>query len=50
MALVAGNHFPDLREVILTVTVGTTVVFEIFGPFATRIALGQAANSRGPGP
>lgn len=50
MALVAGNHFPDLREVILTVTVGTTVVFEIFGPFATRIALGQAVNSREPVP
>lgn len=48
MALVAGDHFPDLREVILTVTIGTTVLFEIFGPIATRIALNKAKDSEGP--
>ncbi len=42
MALVAGDRFPDLREVILTVTIGTTIVFEVFGPIATRVALDQA--------
>jgi Kef-type K+ transport system membrane component KefB len=50
MALVAGDHFPDLREVILTVTIGTTVVFEIFGPIATRVALDKAEESEGPLP
>jgi Kef-type K+ transport system membrane component KefB len=50
MALVAGDHFPDLREVILTVTIGTTVVFEIFGPIATRVALDKAEKSEGPLP
>ena len=39
MALVAGHHFPELRDVILTVTIATTVAFEIVGPFATRLAL-----------
>lgn len=45
MALVAGNRFPDLREVILTVTIGTTIVFEIFGPIATRVALDKTGES-----
>lgn len=39
MALVAGNHFPLLRDTILTVAIVTTVIFEIFGPIATRLAL-----------
>jgi len=45
MALVAGDRFPDLREAILTVTIGTTIAFEIFGPIATRIALDKAGKS-----
>lgn len=39
MALIAGNHFPEFREYLLMVTLGSTVIFEIFGPLATRIAL-----------
>jgi Kef-type K+ transport system membrane component KefB len=46
MALVAGDHFPALRDVILSVTIATTVVFEIAGPFATRLALSRTDGGR----
>ncbi|NNE21887.1 MAG: cation:proton antiporter [Rhizobiales bacterium] len=39
MALVAGSHFPDLREELLAITIGTMVVFELTGPFLTQMAL-----------
>jgi hypothetical protein len=39
MALLAVQRFPDLASTILPVVIGSTVVFEIFGPFATRTAL-----------
>jgi len=39
MALVAANHFPEYRQILLSVTISTTVLFEIFGPVFTRIAL-----------
>ena len=45
MALVAGNSFPQFREIILAVTIGTTVIFEIFGPFATMVALDKAGET-----
>ncbi len=45
MALVAGDHFPELRETILTVTIATTVIFEILGPIATRVALVNSGRS-----
>lgn len=44
MALIAGNQFPDLRDIILSITIATTIVFEIFGPLATRIALKAVAK------
>lgn len=44
MALVAGDHFPQLRETILTITIATTIVFELFGPLFTQIALERAAR------
>lgn len=50
MALVAGDRFPELREVILTVTIGATIVFEIFGPITTRVALDKAGESKPLGP
>ncbi len=39
MALVAANHFPQLGETLLAVTVGTTIVFEVAGPYFTQRAL-----------
>lgn len=39
MALVAADHFPDLGEMLLAVTIGTTIVFEVVGPILTQLAL-----------
>jgi len=39
MALVASNHFPDLGDQLLAITVGTMVVFELAGPLLTQMAL-----------
>ncbi|MGP6087309.1 cation:proton antiporter [Antarctobacter jejuensis] len=39
MALVAAAEFPDLGEALLTLTIGTTVVFELVGPLVTLIAV-----------
>lgn len=47
MALVAANHFPEMAETILALTIGTTVVFELFGPPATLLAL-RRTQRRGP--
>ncbi len=44
MALVAGHRFPEFKEIILTVTISTTVLFEIFGPLATLYALKKTAK------
>ncbi len=43
MALIAGNAFPELKDTILTVTIGTTVVFELVGPVLTLVALRRVA-------
>lgn len=48
MALAAGNSFPEFREAVLSVTIGTTIIFEIFGPYATLIALNKARETRDP--
>lgn len=39
MALVASREFPDAADMILAVTIASTVVFEIVGPVATRWAV-----------
>lgn len=39
MALVAVQQFPQLKESILAVILGATVVFELIGPVATRWTL-----------
>jgi hypothetical protein len=39
MALVAAREFPEAGEMILTLTIGTTVVFELVGPLATLWAI-----------
>ena len=42
IALVASKAFPDYRDVILTVTIGTTVAFELLGPAASLFAIRKA--------
>jgi len=44
MALIAASRFPEFRHIIMTVVIGTTVVFEVIGPVSTRLALGRAAR------
>jgi len=45
MALVAGNRFPEIRETILPLIIGTTVVFELAGPVLARISLEKAGET-----
>ena len=45
MALVAAEKFPDLGAVLLPVIIGATVVFEIFGPVSTKLALAKAGDA-----
>lgn len=42
MALIAAQKFPELSQTILNVTISTTIIFEIFGPIGTLIALKKA--------
>lgn len=46
MALVASQQLPEFGDQILTLTVATTVVFEIFGPIGTLLALRHASRSK----
>ncbi len=39
MALIASQRFPDTGAFVLSVVIGAVVVFELFGPILTRIAL-----------
>jgi Kef-type K+ transport system membrane component KefB len=39
MALVAANHLPEYRTLLLTLVISSTVVFEIVGPVFTRRAV-----------
>jgi len=41
MALVASNQFPEHRQILLSVVISTTIVFELFGPIFTRMALSK---------
>lgn len=50
MALVAAQEVPEYADLILSLTVGTTVVFELIGPLATIYAArraGQAEPTKG---
>ncbi len=42
MALVAASTFPDHAGTIMTLVVGTTIIFELLGPPVTRLALARA--------
>lgn len=46
MALVAAGAFPDQSNTILTIAVGTTIVFELIGPIFTQTALSKVASSK----
>ncbi|HEY9136465.1 MAG TPA: cation:proton antiporter [Pseudomonadales bacterium] len=42
MALVASNQFPEYRQILLSIAISTTVLFEIIGPVFTRLAIQRA--------
>lgn len=42
MALVAAHAFPDARDQILAMAIGTTILFELGGPILTQWALANA--------
>lgn len=46
MALVATQQFPDYAQVLLTIVIGSTVLFEIIGPIFTRLALIHTMNNQ----
>lgn len=39
MALVAAEHFPDHRQLLLSVVISTTIFFELIGPVLTSFVL-----------
>lgn len=45
MALLASHYFPEYRQLFLSVTISTTVIFELFGPVLTNMALKKTANN-----
>jgi len=47
MALIAAREFPQHAEIILTLTIGSTVVFELVGPVMTLIAIRRVQDGRG---
>lgn len=47
MALLASQRFPEFKDIILTVVLGSTVIFELLGPLVTRrvlILMGEVKN------
>jgi hypothetical protein len=42
MALIAAQRFPGWGAQIIALTIGTTVVFEVLGPFGTLYAIKRA--------
>ena len=48
MALIAAEEFPAYAQAILTVTIGTTVVFELLGPSGTLFALRKTSTAKMP--
>ncbi len=46
MALLASQHFPNLKDVILPIAIGSTIIFELIGPLMTRQALIQAGDAQ----
>lgn len=42
MALVAANQFPEYRQVLLSVVISSTVLFDIAGPILTRYSISKS--------
>jgi len=44
MVLLASQRFPETKDVLLPVVLGSTVFFELIGPILTRLALIRGGN------
>lgn len=44
MALVAADRFPDHAQQILAITIASTIIFEIVGPFFAQFAMAQVPD------
>jgi NhaP-type Na+/H+ or K+/H+ antiporter len=44
MALVAANHFPEYRQLLLSIVISTTILFELIGPVITNMVLRKTVN------
>jgi len=44
MALVASHHFEEDGHILLTIAIGSTIVFELIGPVITHIAIKRVGN------
>lgn len=42
MALVAASQFPEHKQILLSIVISTTILFEIIGPIFTRLAIYKA--------
>lgn len=45
MALIAADHFPDYRQLILSVVISTTILFEILGPIVTAYSVKRVGEN-----
>lgn len=45
MALMASSRFPEYRQLLLSVVIGSTIFFEIIGPVFTQVALRRTTSS-----
>ena len=45
MALVGAQYFPDLAETLLAVTITSAIIFEVFGPILTLLALRKVGET-----
>jgi Kef-type K+ transport system membrane component KefB len=46
MALIASSYFPEYRQILLSLIIGSTIFFELIGPIFTRIALRRAVSNK----
>ena len=49
MALIADQRFPEFGNIVLTIVIGAVVIFELFGPIMTRMALLRSGEAEGLG-
>jgi Kef-type K+ transport system membrane component KefB len=47
MGLVAANQLPEQRHLLLTLVIGSTIVFEIIGPVLSRLAIKRIQTRAG---